>query len=185
MAKFQPNLETCPICGSSGNCHIHDYYDRSIIDFIHGNTHKDHLCVLRVFCDSCCHAHAILPDVIVPYSSYSLFFILRLLGEYFANLYSVEILCERFGITTNQFYKWLALFKEHKREWLGLLADAETSNISFLRGIASRESYSNFSMLFIRYFCVSFLQSHANPVAVSLRNAHYHQVVFEPDIFIF
>ena len=71
MAKFQPHLETCPICGSAGNCHIHDYYGRSIIDFQAGKREKSDLCVMRVFCDSCEHAHAILPDVIIPYSSYS------------------------------------------------------------------------------------------------------------------
>ena len=36
MALFRPELETCPICGSTGNCHIHDYYGRSIIDFKSG-----------------------------------------------------------------------------------------------------------------------------------------------------
>lgn len=82
MAMFQPHLETCPICGSTGNCHIHDYYGRSIIDFQAGKREKSDLCVMWVFCDSCEHAHAILPDVIIPYSSYSLLFILRLLGQY-------------------------------------------------------------------------------------------------------
>ena len=67
MAKFQPELETCPICGSTGNCHIHDYYGRSIIDFRDGKRQKSDLCVMRVFCDSCEHAHAILPDIIIPY----------------------------------------------------------------------------------------------------------------------
>ena len=70
MPKFQPELETCPICGSTGNCHIHDYYGRSIIDFRDGKRQKSDLCVMRVFCDSCEHAHAILPDIIIPYSSY-------------------------------------------------------------------------------------------------------------------
>ena len=80
MEQFQPQLETCPICGSTGNCHIHDYYGRSIIDFLSGRKQKENLCIMRVFCDSCEHAHAILPDIIVPYSSYSLFFILFILG---------------------------------------------------------------------------------------------------------
>ena len=109
MEHFQPELETCPICGSTGNCHIHDYYSRSIIDFKAGTQVKSALCVLRVFCESCRHAHAILPDIIIPYSSYSLFFILRVLGEYFARLYTIEQLCERFDISRNQFFKWLAL----------------------------------------------------------------------------
>ena len=85
MAKFQPHLETCPLCGSTGNCHIHDYYDRSLVDFRSGIRTRYSLCVMRVFCDSCEHAHAILPDVMIPYSSFSLLFILRLLGQYFSD----------------------------------------------------------------------------------------------------
>ena len=59
MEHFKPERETCPICGSTGNCHIHHYYGRSIIDFKAGRQEKSDLCVLRVFCDSCKHAHAI------------------------------------------------------------------------------------------------------------------------------
>ena len=72
-----------------------------------------------------------------------------------------------------------------KREWLGLLADAETSDTAFLRRITSADSYSAFSMKFIRCLRISFLQSHANPVAADSKNAHYHQTVFAPDISIF
>ena len=185
MAKFQPEKETCPICGSSGNCHIHDYYGRSIIDFRDGHPMREKLCVMRVFCDSCSHAHAVLPDCIIPYSSYALFFILRLLGEYFTGLCSVERLCEKFGITMNQLYKWLALWKKHKREWLGMLADAEVSDTAFFKRIASADSYSAFFAEFIRCLRISFLQSHANPVAAGTKNAHYHQTVFSTDISIF
>ena len=185
MAKFQPRLETCPTCGSKGNCHIHDYYGRSIIDFRSGAQKKSDLCVLRVFCDSCNHAHAILPDVIIPYSSYSLFFVLRILGEYFAGLSTIEQLCERYGISKNQLFKWIALFKAHKQEWLGLLADAEISNLSFLKNLAAADSYSSFSMEFIRRSSRSFLQSHRNPIPRSPKNVRYHQTVFSPDISIF
>lgn len=126
MAKFQPHLETCPICGSTGNCHIHDYYGRSIIDFQTSKREKSDLCVMRVFCDSCEHAHAILPDVIIPYSSYSLLFILRLLGQYFAGRFTIEQLCERYQISTKQFYKWLSLWKSHKQEYCSTTFSPET-----------------------------------------------------------
>lgn len=185
MALFRPELETCPICGSTGNCHIHDYYGRSIIDFRSGRREKSDLCILRVFCESCNHAHAILPDIIIPYSSYSLFFVLRILGEYFAGFYTTEQLCERYGISRNQLFKWIALFKSHKQEWLGLLSDAETSGLSFLKNLAAADSYSSFSMEFIRRSSRSFLQSHRNPILASPKNARYHQIVFVPDISIF
>lgn len=185
MEQFKPELETCPICGSTGNCHIHDYYGRSIIDFKAGRQDKSHLCVLRVFCDSCQHAHAILPDIIIPYYSYSLFFILRILGEFFAGLYTIEQLCERFGISQNLLCKWLGLWKSHKKDWLGLLSDAETSDFAFLKHLAVSDGFSSFSMEFIRMTSHSFLQSHRNPILTSPKNARYHQTVFAPDISIF
>ena len=185
MEQFKPELETCPICGSTGNCHIHDYYGRSIIDFKAGRQEKSDLCILRVFCDSCRHAHAILPDIIIPYSSYSLFFVLRLLGEYFAGLFTIEQLCERYSISPKQFFRWLALWKSHKQEWLGLLSDAGTSSLSFLKKLISADSFSSFSQEFVRRFSLSFLQSHRNPIPVSLKNAQYHQTVFAPDISFF
>lgn len=185
MAQFKPVLETCPICGSTGNCHIHDYYGRSIVDFSAGRQQKSDLCVLRVFCDSCQHAHAILPDIIIPYSSYSLFFVLRILGEYFAGLFTIEQLCERYDISQNQLFKWLALWKAHKQEWLGILSDAETSDLLFLKKLISAGSFSSFSEKFIRRFSRSFLQSHKIPIPGPLKNARYHQTVFTPDISIF
>lgn len=185
MEQFQPELETCPICGSAGNCHIHDYYGRSIIDFLSGRKHKENLCIMRVFCDSCEHAHAILPDSIIPYSSYSLFFILFILGEYFAGLHTIEQLCERFDVSKKQFHKWLTLWKSHKKQWLGILNDSETDNNSFYRHLVLLDSYSSFSMDFIRLTAHSFLQSHRNPVLTSPKNARYRQTVFAPDIFLF
>ena len=185
MEQFQPELETCPICGSTGNCHIHDYYDRSIIDFLSGRKQKENLCILRVFCESCEHAHAILPDIIVPYSCYSLFFILFILGEYFAGLHTIEQLCERFEVSLKQFHKWLKLWQSHRAQWLGLLDASETDNSAFFRQLILRDSYSAFSMDFIRLTARSFLQSHRNPVLTAPKNARYRQTVFTPDIFLF
>ena len=79
MKTFIPGLEVCPHCGSKGNCVPFAYYDRHLVDFIHGHVCDTPIRVLRVQCSSCQHTHAILPDVIVPYASYSLFFILRVL----------------------------------------------------------------------------------------------------------
>ena len=172
MASFRPELQTCPCCGAKGSCRIHAYYGRSLVDFVGGFPVRHELCILRLVC-SCGHTHAILPDFIIPYSGYGLFFILRLLAEYFAHLYSLEQLCERFSVTGNQFYHWLDLWKSQKEEWLGLLVSQETSGRSFIKSLLLMSSYSNFASAFVRRFAKSFLQSHKNP-------ALYCQQVFGP-----
>ena len=167
MASFRPETEACPICGSSGNCHVHAYYGRRIIDFIHGKPVIQEITVLRLVCESCWHTHAVLPDMIIPYSGYGLFFILRVLAEAFLGRSSVEDLCERFCITRNQFYKWKQIFSQHKQEWLGMLEHSETSGLDFLLGIVRLPEYSLFSCSFTDKTAYSFLQTHRNPPAMA------------------
>lgn len=163
MDSFRPELETCPACGGTGNCHVHAYYSRKIVDFIHGKPVWTEVIILRLVCDCCAHTHAVLPDIIIPYSSYGLFFLLRILAEHFAAFSTVERLCERFDITQNQFYKWKLLWKEHKQEWLGLLDSLETPDLAFLKELIMKTDYSDFASCFVLKSSRSFLQSHSNP----------------------
>lgn len=167
MDNYQPQTEICPICKSQGNCRIHAYYNRSVIDFRYGHKVKSSLCVKRLICGSCGHTHAILPDVLIPYASYSLIFILRVLGEFFLDMTSIEALCEKFSITSMQFYKWLQLWRQHKQLWLGILSDMEISNWFFLKSLVLTETFSDFGTAFCRQFSYSFLQAHKNPFTVS------------------
>ena len=172
MGGFRPEFQTCPCCGSKGSCRIHAYYGRSLTDFVDGSIVCHNLCILRLVCP-CGHTHAILPDFIIPYSGYGLFFILRVLAEYFLRLSTVEKLCERFSITLSQLYRWLRIFKSQKEEWLGVLSSLETSGFSFLKSLFTWPVYSDFASSFVRRFNKSFLQSHKNP-------APYCQLVFGP-----
>ena len=172
MTRFRPELQTCPCCGAKGSCRIHAYYGRSLVDFIDGAPVRHSLCILRLVC-TCGHTHAILPDFIIPYSGYGLFFILRVLAEYFLHRFSVEQLCERFSITSVQLRRWLGLFQVQKQEWLGLLASLETSGLAFLKSLFTAPGYSDFASAFVLRFAKSFLQSHKNP-------APYCQQVFGP-----
>ena len=160
MAGFLPEKETCPYCGASHTCHSHASYDRNLIDFI-----------CRVICRSCGHTHAILPDLIIPYSTYGLFFILRVIAEYLTGRYSVEQLCSRFDISHSMLYRWYSLFLSHKQEWLGMLTSAETSSFAFLKSLCRIPAFSAFASAFVLHTSVSFLQSHRNP-------APYRQTVF-------
>ena len=172
MEGICPELQTCPCCGAKGNCRIHAYYGRSLVDFVGGAPVRHSLCILRLIC-TCGHTHAILPDFIIPYSGYGLFFLLRVLAEYFLHLSTVERLCERFSISLSQLRRWLDLFRVQKVEWLGILSSVEISALSFLKTLSVQPAYSDFASDFVRRFAKSFLQSHRNP-------APYCQQVFGP-----
>ncbi|MCR5403550.1 MAG: DUF6431 domain-containing protein [Butyrivibrio sp.] len=183
MSRFVPEKETCPICGSRGNCHIHAYYGRTITDFINGKHVRCSLCVMRVICDSCHHTHAILPDHIIPYGTYGLFFVLRVLAEHFFQFRSIESICERYGISDRQFRKWRSLFNSHKKLWLGELENLKASPRSFMKTLVS-QPYNEFSSGFVSRFSFSFLQSHKNPSVSFNGTAGYCQKIFHPDYMI-
>lgn len=117
--------------------------------------------IKRVQCASCGHTHAILPDSIIPYTTYSLVFILRVLAAHFLGLKPVEQLCHRFSISPSMLYQWKALFLTHKEIWLGVLEDDQTSPGRFIRELFSLPNYSNdFGGPFYQKAAHSFLQRH-------------------------
>lgn len=162
MRKFVPEKEVCPACGCKGSCRVHAYYDRFVVDFVKGRSVSSRIRVTRVIC-SCGHTHAILPDPLIPYRSYSLFFILRVLTEYFLHLKKVAGLCNTFLITPSMLYRWKKLFLEHRREWLGLIPSMENTILASLKKLAILDPFSSFAAPFFHKTGLTFLQSHKNP----------------------
>lgn len=162
MSSFDPGSETCPVCHRKGDCRIHAYYERFVIDFINGKPVCLTIRVLRVIC-SCGHTHAILPDPIIPYDSYSLFFILRVLIEYHRRSRTIIRLCEKYGITPAMLYRWKKLYQEHRCEWQGLLESIEQDVLSSLKALIRLDPFMDFASLFFQKTGLTFLQSHRNP----------------------
>lgn len=162
FAKFKSELEVCPSCKSTGNCRIHAYYKRSLTDIHHGKRISFNLCIPRMICDSCQHTHAVLPDCIIPYKTFSLLFILRTLSVHFLEHVSKEAVCEYFDISMSTLDSFLLLFRKHKKLWLGILEDLESTDVDFLLSLINSmrpDFLSNFYLRFHR----SFLQSHKDP----------------------
>ena len=117
--------------------------------------------IKRVRCASCGHTHAILPDYMIPYATYSLVFILRVLAAHFLGFETVEQLCRRFSISPSMLYQWKALFLAHKEIWLGVLEDDQTTPGSFVQRLFSLPNYFNdFGKPFYQKAAHSFLQRH-------------------------
>ena len=162
LAKHPLHREMCPFCGAVGQCRPHGSYHRNLVHFMDGKVQVFRLRIKRVLC-SCRHSHALLPDLAVPYLSYSLPMILQILSDYFSRRLTLSALCEKYSISLPVLYRFKKLFLRHKREWLGVLEDLETKAPLFLEQLRERESYSAAAFEFLKQTTYSFLQSHKNP----------------------
>lgn len=162
---FSVDQEVCPFCHTKHSCTKHATYQRDFIVLEAGNPALHKVSITRVICSSCGHSHAILPDILIPYGSYSLFLILKVLRQYFLRTVSVEALCASFQISISTLYTWLRLFRQHKVLWLGVVNDAATSSLSFIDKLLDS---SSFTQDFFECFAFSFLQSHQRKARSSL-----------------
>ena len=161
MKSFRVETELCPSCKRKGDCRIHGYYHRFVIDFCSGTPIVSRLKITRVRC-SCGRTHAILPDPIIPYASYSLVFIRKALSAYYSHHQTIENICSAFGITPSMLYQWKRLFKDHCLEWKGIVTAASVTTETLLNEI-SHLPLSDLSHSFFLLTGISFMQSHKNP----------------------
>lgn len=132
LNAFSIPSSSCPFCGAKGCLSLHSSYSRDMLSLKDGVPFRFSLSIPRLFCSSCSHTHALLPDLLVPYSSYSLLFILSVLRSFFLRSSTVEALCLTFRISPSTLYFWIHLFHTHKRLWLGILTDSLIAPLSFL-----------------------------------------------------
>ena len=158
-------LLVCPYCGAKGDCKKRGSYERSLVTFPDGKPLVVRLRIPRVQC-TCGKSHALLPDFIVPYLSYSLPMILRILSDYFTRRLTIRGICEKYLVSPPLIYRFKKRFLIHKKQWLGILRDMELSTISFMEELLT-SSYDRFHDAFLRLTTYSFLQSHKNPANCS------------------
>ena len=86
IAKLNLSEQVCPYCDSKGQMIFHDSYPRYMITLKANHIETEILQIPRVKCDSCGHTHAVLPEMLIPYSSYSIRFVLTVLKDYFLHI---------------------------------------------------------------------------------------------------
>lgn len=126
---------TCPLCRAKSSCTFFSAYSRNMITFENGLNTCHTVSITRVICNSCNHTHAILPDHLIPFGSYTLSFVLKVLRAYFLGTKTIISLCDFFQISISTLYEWIRLFNEQKHIWLGVLNDAATSELRFIADI--------------------------------------------------
>lgn len=144
-----------PKCKAKGYCRMHASYTRDIISFYHGKRQESQVAIPRVYCESCGKTHALIPEHLIPYGSYSIRFILAVIYVYSMKRYTVAKLCERYDISVSTLYTWLKLFKEHFNSWFSIME--QITSVSS-HAILKIYSYRDLPSAFYKRFNFSFLQ---------------------------
>lgn len=158
MAEFEPNEHKCPWCNTKDpDWKKHAEYERWLISFEGGSTVTYRLVITRYKCSSCGHTHAILPESIIPYQSYSFLFIIAVMRDYYTRTITVADICAKYDISVSTLYSWKELFIKDKKIWLGLLEDAYISSLEFLNSFCDK-SFRYDLKEFFQIAGVSFMQ---------------------------
>jgi hypothetical protein len=159
LNELIPCGRPCPSCKTNyPNWKKHATYFRYLI-FVE-NTAKitEQITITRYKCKSCNRTHALLPDLIIPYSSYSLGFVILVIEEYFNKNLTVAEICSKYDISESTLYCWKEIFLKHKKIWLGLLDDRLITSIQFLYTFIGENQFLN-SVEFFQIAGISFMQS--------------------------
>lgn len=153
----------CPFCGAR-NFRKYRRYSRWIIEYHDGHMKTTRLQTKRFRCNSCHAAHAFLPVLIIPYCSYSLIAILWVLSDYFSHRLTVKKICEKYQISVTTLYRWKTKFLHDKGLYLGVLKNAVTDVIQFLKYLLGLGDFRDFEMEFMEMVSdhLRFLQAHRN-----------------------
>ena len=132
LNHMQDNLlvETgsCPSCGAPKEAfHKDGHYERDFICYEAGTPVYHRITIYCVECSSCGHSHALEPSVIVPYSSFSLNFLMSIIYAKLTKQFpTVEKLCDHFCISVSTYYR---IYKRFLTDSLLLKQLSELSNI--------------------------------------------------------
>ena len=103
----------CPNCGAPASAfHKDGHYSRQLICYQKDKVDYHEVEINCIECSSCGHSHAVLHNCMIPYSSYSIGFIINLLYRYLTKQYKTfEELCLRFELSITTFYRIYHCFK--------------------------------------------------------------------------
>jgi transposase-like protein/ribosomal protein S27AE len=151
--------EPCPKCGASGKLSPYGDYKRWLVSTDGKGVIAERIYPLRFECGSCGVTHALLPDILVPYSPYSLRFKLAVLIAYFERDSTVAAVCDSFGIAVSTVYEWKKLLESYKRLFLGAVLSMKEPALAFLRNLLGEACLSSRLEGFFRQHAISFMQT--------------------------
>jgi ribosomal protein S27AE len=157
----------CPRCGATGKLSPYGGYLRWLAYRWKRKNSDIRVWIRRFECGSCGATHALLPDILVPYSMYSLNFKLTVLIAYFERDCTVVSVCAEYGIAVSTLYEWLHLLATHKDLMIGVMLSRKTGAPTFLRNMVDSDDISELIRSFYGKHGFSFMQRNYQPATKS------------------
>lgn len=97
-------------------------YRRSFTTVVDNKPVDDSIMIPCSMCKSCGgYYHAVLPDILIPFSSYTLLFVLTVLESYVNRVCTVAEICSYWHISLPTLYNWKHRFMAHHDLWFPAL----------------------------------------------------------------
>jgi hypothetical protein len=157
--EYNPFGDKCPNCGARGILNSYGNYTRYLVSPVNGRQNTDRIKPLRFKCPGCRTTHALLPEILVPYSPYSLRFILTVLIAYFERETPVAEVCKHYCIAISTLYRWKHRLEAQKQLILGVLIDKRESASKFIHKLLGEPDKLSFTLeTFFGRYGFSFMQ---------------------------
>lgn len=132
-------------------------YSRYLISIEHSKR-VEHIVEIQRFryrSDSLAATHSLSSDILIPFGSYTIRFVLFILRLYYKQDQNIRDLCCSYGISPSTLYDWKRLFEAHTSSYLTILklsGRACNDRISMIRSIPEfpHRFYVLFSLPFLR-----------------------------------
>lgn len=201
LDHYNPDSHACQRCGKRiwYNGRQCSSYRRGIT-YVREGKRVDDECIIPIcLCPACGKSdrrggtpngdyyHAILPDNLIPFTYFTLLFILTVLDEYAKRTRTVSQICEYWSVSISTLYRWKKRYKDHYDAWsdsMDQIRKLQEESVKKTPEEAEAEAIGKslfrvFSLLvhlpgeFFSRFCFSFLQpnrlTHFRPLAPNRR----------------
>jgi transposase-like protein len=162
VARFKKEEAGCPECGAIGKLNPYGNYWRNMVYHEDPKINDGVIKIVRYKCGSCGRTHALLPDILVPYSPYTLIFKLTVLLAYYKRDKTAVKICEYYKIAVSTLYAWKKKLLEHKELLMGVVESKKTDAMAFVRGLFESEDTTDSLQGFYAKYGFSFLQNKRN-----------------------
>lgn len=99
----------CPCCGAKCSFHRHGTYIRNLLSMYDVDIIEESIEILRLFCTSCGHTHAILPWDVIPFHIYCASTMVKIFSMIYVEGRSILNVATSLNISFQLIYKFLSL----------------------------------------------------------------------------